>query len=142
MAKLQLRKPDLYKEEWNCIFCNQDKLTWQHLWSCSYLKDLLIKLRNDTVSTFIHDLTAHDRAPSSGLSENFTRTFSKLACWCLPQDSSTSFNFSHLVRGFIPTHLVSAIQSVVGTSPNVSKLVGNVLSFVQLEFLNNIWKLH
>ena len=142
MAYLQLRKPDLYKEEWNCIFCDQDKQTWQHLWSCSHLKNLLIKLRNDTISTFTRNLTAHDRAPSSGLSDHFTRTFSKLACWCLPQDSPTGFNFSHLVRGFVPTHLVSAIQSVVGSSPNVNKLVGNVLSFVQSEFQNNIWQLH
>jgi len=31
---------------------------------------------------------------------------------------------------------------VVGTAPNVNKLVGKVLSFVQSEFLNSIWKLH
>ena len=112
------------------------------MWSCAPLIDKFRKLRDDTISFFLQELSSHDRAPQNGPSNRFTRIFSELACWSLPHDTSTGFNFSHLVRGFVPTHLVASIQSIVGTTPNVNALVGKALSFAQSEFQANIWQHH
>src|SRR2546423_7638906 len=75
MAVLQIRKPDIYKNDWKCAICNQEKQTWTHLWSCAPLIDKIKKLCDDTKSFFLQELSSHDRAPQNGLSHSFTRIF-------------------------------------------------------------------
>ena len=35
IEKLKIRRPDLYGKELNCIRCNKEKETLEHLWECS-----------------------------------------------------------------------------------------------------------
>src|SRR5256714_13652210 len=44
LDKLVRRNPEVYKEEWKCILCNQEQESWSHIWRCPYLLICLIAL--------------------------------------------------------------------------------------------------
>src|SRR5215204_5133357 len=112
MAKLQLQKPNVYLQDWNCALCGLDKQTWSHLWICPVLKQKFAALRDVTLATIIQLLSDSAESPASGLSARLTGSLSRLSCWTLPDSSSSHLDFSYLLRGFIPSVLSDLIKSV------------------------------
>jgi len=53
LYKLQTtRRPDLYRNNWNCFLCDENKETWEHVWQCSALKPRLLSLLTSTKQAF------------------------------------------------------------------------------------------
>src|SRR5215204_352444 len=112
MAKLQLQKPNVYLQDWNCALCGLDKQTWSHLWVCPVLKQKFAALRDVTLATVIRLLVNSANSPAPGFSARITGSLSRLSCWTLPDSSSSHLDFSYLLRGFIPSVLSDLIKSV------------------------------
>src|SRR5688572_4517471 len=63
LTKLQTNQLSLYKEEWNCPLCGNEKQTWDHLWLCPILTNKFAALLDFTHDTLIQRLLANDHTP-------------------------------------------------------------------------------
>src|SRR5215204_4721345 len=142
MAKLQLQKPNVYLQDWNCALCGLDKQTWAHLWVCPALTLKFEALRDVTLTTIIRLLAESVDPPASGLSTRSRDSLTGLSCWTLPNSSASRLDFNHLLRGFIPSSLFNLIKSVVGTSDRTNNIIGETISAAQQVFKLDIWQHH
>jgi len=52
LDKLVKRNPEVYKEEWKCMLCDQEQESWSHIWRCPHLLIRLIALQQATKRGF------------------------------------------------------------------------------------------
>ena len=142
MAKLQLQKPNIYLQDWNCALCGLDKQTWSHLWHCPVLTIKFAALRDVTLATVIQLLSDSADSPAQGFSACISGSLSRLSCWTLLNSFSSHLDFSYLLRGFIPSALSDLIKSVVGTNDKTNNIIGEAISAAQQVFQLDIWQHH
>jgi len=118
LSKLQLRRPDLYLAEWNCVSCGLAPETWSHFWSCPTILPKLVGLKEAIKQALINILTSHDRSPSDGLSATMLFDIDNLDCWLTQPSILSSLHFDLLIRGFVPSSLFQVVKSV--SSPPAS----------------------
>src|SRR3954471_24860042 len=109
LDKLVRRNPEVYKEEWKCILCDQEQESWSHIWRCPHLLNRLIALQQATKSSFedLLSVTVPNR------SVTFTSTWDTLPCWSLLLTSNnTVVTFDYLIRDFIPFSLMALLMTV------------------------------
>src|SRR5436305_8119543 len=86
LDKLVKRNPEVYKEEWKCMLCDQEQESWSHIWRCPHLLNRLIALQQATKQGFedLLSVTVPNR------SATFVFTWNALPCWSLPLTSSNA----------------------------------------------------
>jgi hypothetical protein len=136
LYKLQtIRRPDLYKADWNCILCHKDKETWSHLWQCDQLKPMLTGLclaTKTAMETWISD--------SSDKPITFTNEWNDLECWQYPSPISTSQQFASLLQGFIPSSLTKALSAYLNKKESLNA-IGKILTASKDIFHDDAWSL-
>jgi hypothetical protein len=130
MENLKKRRPDIYLTGWNCVLCQQDPETYEHLWECSTTGPALSILADCIKDDFTERL--------SSLSSTVldTSRIRNLDCWST--SFSSSFPFSYLVRGFIPTQLTSTLPSIVKKDDAMTALFDSIC-LARLSFREDIW---
>src|SRR2546421_2394595 len=127
LDKLVRRNPEVYKEEWKCILCDQEQESWSHIWRCSHLLTRLIALQQATKQGFedLLSVTVPNR------SDTFTSTWNALPCWSLPSTSSNAIvTFNYLIRGFIPSSLMALLMTVTSRK-EVTDITNNISHIAQ-----------
>jgi hypothetical protein len=138
LSTLQIRRPDLYNEDWNCVLCDTDKETWSHLWTCPVNAPKIRGLCSAAKQSLIDLLASHDQAPSDGLTDAILRDLDALDCWNDSLSTDSALNFDLFIRGFIPTSLVTVVQAVVKTRQNLDNIIALLLFTTQQIFKKEI----
>jgi hypothetical protein len=129
------RRPDLYKPEWNCILCHEDKENWFHIWKCPHHESTLRFLCNNTKETFesaVRDEIGH-------LPHTFINTWSNLPCFSYPTNDLSIFSFESLIRGFVPTCLTNCLNTVL-PKKKVLAITNKTLFNARSYFREHIWQ--
>src|SRR2546429_9920564 len=96
LDKLVRKNPEVYKQEWKCMLCDQEQESWSHIWRFPQLLTRLIALQQATKWGFENLLSVI--VPNR--SATFTSTWNALPCWSLPLTSSNAVvTFDYLIRG-------------------------------------------
>ena len=143
LARLQQRKPEIYKPQWNCIMCGIDKETWPHLWICPVIAPELTNLWDTIRANFLDKLINHEKISTTGLSTDISLAFQVSSCWSLPTEDAQStqdLNFKHLLRGFVPRSLRDIVYTALKTQPLTQDFIADLISDTQSHFKDFIWK--
>jgi hypothetical protein len=132
------RRPDLYKADWMCILCHNERETWSHLWTCSALRPFITTLIENTKQVFEHHLAKSTKLPSTPP----TPTWHNLPCWQLPSNNKpvSNITFEFLIRGFIPKQLTHHLSFYFNKKDRLN-IIGEVINNAVDSFREKIWKL-
>ena len=135
LHKLQTaRRPDLYKDDWNCFLCDEDKETWIHIWQCLALKPRLLSLLSSTKDA----LETWVKENSKFRFSQFPDSQNGLTVWSYPDPLSYEFTFDLLIRGFIPTDLTQELSKYL-YKKDVSEAI-NLIVFKAIDiFHEDVW---
>jgi hypothetical protein len=128
------RRPDLYKPDWNCILCHNDKENWSHLWQCPVLIPLLLALKNST-KTATEELISIEL---DGFPPQYKHTWDKLDCWQYPDNDSSLLTFDYLIKGFIPSSLTSFISQFLSKKDS-TRILCTAFSAAKELFYQHVW---
>ena len=136
LHKLQTsRRPDLYKADWNCFLCHNEKETWEHLWQCPVLKPRLVSLCDCTKVAFETWIVEESKHPNI----TFTDRWNYLDIWKYPDLSCHGFTFDMLIKGLIPKDLTDELTRYLSkkdTTDAINVLVSKAIDI----FHDDVWQ--
>ena len=159
IEKLKIRRPDLYEKELNCVRCNKEKETLEHLWECSAAaNDMIIigiKSRNflhkilgehkkrDDIIEMLHKYTNLERELRLFHTEENTEfyrkknylSFDKKYVW----DNKGSLN--SLLRGWIPKDLFQSLKKFFNRKRQVEDILLRWMVRLNKWFFDRVWKM-
>lgn len=130
-----VRRPDIYKDDWNCILCHEDKETWAHLWQCSVLKPRLIELMDATKNAFEKWITDPDENSNCACLPD---DWNDLDCWKYPSSDTSLLSFDFLLKGFVPVQLVKAVSSSLSAA-DARTAISELLTTSKDLFFEHVW---
>ena len=158
IEKLKIRRPDLYEKELNCVRCNKEKETLEHLWECSAAaNDMIIigiKSRNflykilgehkkrDDIIEMLHKYTNlehelklfHTKENTEFYRKNNYLSFDKKYVW----DNQGSLN--SLLRGWIPKDLFRSMKKFFNRKKQVEDILLRWMVRLNKWFFDRVWK--
>ena len=142
---LKLTQPHIYNETWFCVKCQDTayRETWAHTFLCPSQRPFLLSCIDLLQEKLIDEIKEHVIGSTQYISKELT----KLNLWTIPTDytadpTTRPFNVLDLIRGIVPTSLVTFIRS--RTLPtlqtkNIEYIVVKSLSYFIEWIRKDIW---
>jgi hypothetical protein len=137
LTVLQNRKPDVYDPAWMCLLCKNSKEDFSHIWLCDAIHLSITRFHKEALEIFFNNFEA---VYGSRLPTSFITQWTSLPSLSLPSSTHADFSFDYLIKGFVPTELVTCLQSFFPKKIANDVLLISLCSIKKL-FIKRIWHL-
>jgi hypothetical protein len=128
-------KPDLYKDSWNCLYCNTTE-TFNHLWTCSTRLSQMNNIISDTKKLLRNTINLVYKADVN-LQNNLNFIMDHRSWW-LPIYDPLHITFVDLIKGIVPRDLSKAINAITNSKQATAELLGILYDFIY-DYSNHYW---
>src|ERR1044072_2645700 len=120
-------KPDLYKDSWNCLYCNSNE-SFNHLWTCSARLSQMNNIISDTKKLLRNTINLVYKADVN-LQNNLNFILDHRSWW-LPIYDPLHITFVDLIKGIVPDRKSTRLNAITNSKQAITELLGILYDFI------------
>ncbi|PKK60769.1 hypothetical protein RhiirC2_870830 [Rhizophagus irregularis] len=134
-ANLKKRKPELYDNRWKCNFCGIEEETYDHLWQCYKIKDIVQEIISIFKKFLVNIIIEFSKDEIN--KDQLVDKVEELAMW----DFNCHYNFTFLLKNQISYKMMNLFKFYKIVDPKrIHELIKQIIRKIILDFKILIWE--